>query len=257
MKKALFTVAMGALCLVGCQPKQADEQPIGKPDVAVVDGRFTPEVMWSLGVMSEYEVSPDGSQVLYTLRYTDMEKNKNNAELYLIPAQGGEAVQLTKTAASEFSPVWYDDNTVMYCRGTEILSMDLKTKRETKVAECERGFEGFKVAPDGKSLVYTVYIKGRGLNNPLSIQLYRDNYEMFSIPVTSVSRAAANSVNGYPLQVTYTPTSIGNHSARLLISDGGLTGSVGIELRAKCSAVPSLSTLTALDATNIQGTNSN
>ncbi len=67
MKKALLYVAAGALCLAACQPKEA-ENVIGKPDVAVVDGRFTPEVMWSLGVMSEYAVSPDGSQVLYTLR---------------------------------------------------------------------------------------------------------------------------------------------------------------------------------------------
>lgn len=153
MKKALLYVAAGALCLAACQPKEA-ENVIGKPDVAVVDGRFTPEVMWSLGVMSEYAVSPDGSQVLYTLRYTDMEQNKNNAELYVMPTEGGEAVRLTKTAASEFSPVWYDDNTIMFCRGGEILSMNLKTKKESRVAECERGFEGFKVAPDGKSMVY-------------------------------------------------------------------------------------------------------
>ena len=154
MKKNILLLAAGVLCLVACQPKEAKEKPIEKPQVAVQDGRFTPEVMWSLGVMSEYAVSPDGSQVLYTLRYTDMEQNKNNTELYLMPAEGGEAVRLTKTAASEFSPVWYDDNTIMFCRGGEILSMNLNTKKESKVAECERGFEGFKVAPDGKSLVY-------------------------------------------------------------------------------------------------------
>ena len=103
----------------------------------------------------------------------------------------------------------------------------------------------------GKSLDYTIYIKGRGLTNPLTVQLYRYDYEMFSIPVTSVSRMAANSAEGYPLKVTYTPTAIGDHSSRLLILDGGLTGSVGIELKARCVAVPSLSTLEALGASNI------
>ena len=103
----------------------------------------------------------------------------------------------------------------------------------------------------GKTLDYTIYIKGRGLINPLSVQLYRDDYLMFSIPVSSVSRSAANSANGYPLHVTYMPTSIGDHKARLLISDGGLTGSVGIELRASCLPVPTLSQLTATEATSI------
>ena len=153
MKKTLLYLAAGALCFAACEPKEA-ENVIGKPDVNVVDGRFTPEVMWSLGVMSEYAVSPDGSQVLYTLRYTDMEQNKNNAELYVMATDGGEAARLTTTAQSEFNPVWYDNNTIMFCRGAQILSMNLQTNKETVVAECERGFEGFKVAPDGKSLVY-------------------------------------------------------------------------------------------------------
>ena len=155
MKKTLLTAAAATLVLAACQSNQSSaDKVVEKPQVAVQDGRFTPEVMWSLGVMSEYAVSPDGSQVLHTLRYTDLEANKNNAELYLMPIAGGEATRLTTTAVSEFSPVWFDDNTVMYCRGNQILSMNLKSKRETVVAECERGFEGFKVAPDGKSLAY-------------------------------------------------------------------------------------------------------
>lgn len=106
----------------------------------------------------------------------------------------------------------------------------------------------------GKSLEYTLYVKGRGLNNPLSLLLYRYDYEMFSIPVTSISRTAANSTEGYPLKITYTPTSTGEHVSRLLISDGGLVGSVGVELHATCVAVPQLSRLTALEATGVDGT---
>ncbi len=153
MKKQILMLAAGILCLVACQPKST-EKPVEKPQVAVENGRFTPEVMWSLGVMSEYAVSPDGSKVLYTLRYTDMEQNKNNTELYLMGVDSDDAIRLTTTAQSEFSPVWYDDNTIMYCRGNQILSMNLKSKKESKVAECERGFEGFKLAPDLNSLVY-------------------------------------------------------------------------------------------------------
>ena len=103
----------------------------------------------------------------------------------------------------------------------------------------------------GKTLEYTLYVKGRGLTNPLSVQLYLYDYEMFSIPVSTISRTVANSAEGYPLKVTYTPTAVGDHTARLLISDGGLVGSVGIELRARCVEVPNLSKLTALPATGI------
>lgn len=154
MKKDILLIAAGVMALAACQPKEAADKPVEKQQVAVQDGRFTPEVMWSLGVMSEYAVSPDGSQVLYALRYTDMEQNRNNTELYLMPAEGGEGQRLTTTVQSEFSPVWYDDNTLMFCRGNQIVSMDVKSRKESVVAEHERGFEGFKVAPDGQSLVY-------------------------------------------------------------------------------------------------------
>ena len=106
----------------------------------------------------------------------------------------------------------------------------------------------------GKSLDYTLYIKGRGLSNPLSLQIYRYDEEMFDIPVSSVSRVAANSAEGYPLKITYTPTTTGEHMSRLLISDGGMTGSVGVELRARCLPVPTLSRLEALPATGITST---
>ncbi|MBQ6097876.1 MAG: prolyl oligopeptidase family serine peptidase [Bacteroidales bacterium] len=154
MKKLLITMASLALVCACSKQKSNDEVIVEKPQVQVQDGRFTPEVMWSLGVMSEYAISPDGSKVLYTLRYTDMEQNKNNAELYLMPIEGGDGERLTTTAQSEFNPVWLDDNTIMFCRGAQILSMDLGSKNETVVAEHERGFEGFKMAPDHKSLVY-------------------------------------------------------------------------------------------------------
>ena len=107
----------------------------------------------------------------------------------------------------------------------------------------------------GKSLTMTVYVKGKYLKENLSVLLFRDDYKMFSIPVSSIPRNAANSEEGYPLQVTYTPTAIGSHKCRLLIYDGGLTGSYGADISAHCVPVPSLSTLTALPATDIDGQN--
>ena len=83
MRKTLLIIAAATLACVGCKTDK-EEAVIGKPDVKVVDGRFTPEVMWSLGVMSEYAVSPDGSQVLYTLRYTDMEQADSGGSLYVV-----------------------------------------------------------------------------------------------------------------------------------------------------------------------------
>ena len=107
----------------------------------------------------------------------------------------------------------------------------------------------------GKSLTMTVYVKGKYLNNDLQVLLYRDDYKMFSLPVNSIPRAVANSEVGYPLNITYTPTTLGNHQCRLIILDGGLTGSYGADILAQCLPVPSLSVINALEASDIQGHN--
>lgn len=159
MKKIFIAFAALAL-LASCTKKQetSDENVIGKPEIQVQDGRFTPEVMWSLGKMGEYAVSPDGKQIAYTMTYYSMEENKGNAEIYLLPTEGGDAVRLTTTAQSEFNPVWQDENTLLFCRGNEVRSMDVKSKNEKVIGTFENGLEGFKLAPDGKSIVYIATI---------------------------------------------------------------------------------------------------
>jgi endonuclease I len=107
----------------------------------------------------------------------------------------------------------------------------------------------------GKTLTMTVYVKGKHLKENLSVLLFRDDFKMFSIPVSTIPRNLANSEEGYPLQITYNPTTLGNHKCRLLIYDGGLTGSYGADIMAECVPVPTLSTINALPATDIEGQN--
>lgn len=107
----------------------------------------------------------------------------------------------------------------------------------------------------GKTLSMTVYVKGKYLKENLSVLLFRDDARMFSIPVNNIPRNVANSEEGYPLVITYAPTELGDHNCRLLIYDGGLVGSYGADISAKCVPVPSLSTLNALPATDINGQN--
>ncbi len=107
----------------------------------------------------------------------------------------------------------------------------------------------------GKSLSMTVFVKGQYLKEDLSVLLFSDDARMFSIPVNTIPRSVANSEQGYPLVITYRPTALGSHKCRLLIYDGGLTGSYGADISAECLEVPTLSTLTALPATDINGEN--
>lgn len=103
----------------------------------------------------------------------------------------------------------------------------------------------------GRSASITFPVKGTSLTNDVSLMLYRYDHDLFKLSVTSIDRSVANSPDGYPLTVTYTPDSIGVHRTRLVFSDGGLTGSYGIWLMAECLEAPTLSTPVALPAEDI------
>ena len=154
-------LAATALVMAGCSQKvttTSSDNVIGKPTVTVEDGRFTPELMWQLGQMGNATVSPDGSRVAYTVKYISMEQNKGNADIYVMNVDGSDVKRFTETETSEGNLVWQNDNTLMYIRGNQILSKSLDGKNETVVAEREGGFEGFKLAPDGKSMIYIATI---------------------------------------------------------------------------------------------------
>ncbi|MBR1881678.1 MAG: endonuclease [Muribaculaceae bacterium] len=86
----------------------------------------------------------------------------------------------------------------------------------------------------GESATLTLYVTGKYLTSNLSLQLYRYDYRMFSLSTTTIDYEQVNSDGGYALKITYAPTEMGDHKAKILISDGGLPGSVGIDLQATC-----------------------
>ena len=155
MRKIVIILAAAMLVMAGCKKKQEKESIIGRPTVSVQDGRFTPELMWKLGKMGEYALSPDGSKIAYTTTFYDMAQNKGNAEVYLIATDGKmQAMRLTNTSQSEFNPVWLNASTLLFGRGNDIVSVNIDTKAEKTLATVESGLEGFKISPDGSQILY-------------------------------------------------------------------------------------------------------
>ncbi|MBR3413219.1 MAG: S9 family peptidase [Bacteroidales bacterium] len=155
MKKNVILLAAAMLLMVGCKQKQEAESIIGRPSVSVGDGHFTPELMWKLGKMGEFDVSPDGARIAFTTTYYDMEQNKGNAEVYVMPTNGASgAIRLTNTAQNEFNPVWLNPYTLLFARGNDIVSIDIENKTEKVMATVENGLEGFKISPDGTQIIF-------------------------------------------------------------------------------------------------------
>ncbi|UCF38414.1 MAG: hypothetical protein JSU96_06105, partial [Acidobacteriota bacterium] len=60
----------------------------------------------SLKGLSTARLSPDKSWVVYTIRNTDLQKDKRVSNLFMVSLQNGERVQLTRGDSSDRSPSW-------------------------------------------------------------------------------------------------------------------------------------------------------
>lgn len=103
----------------------------------------------------------------------------------------------------------------------------------------------------GKSATARLLFKGENLTSAVKVQKYTGNAEMFTLAATQIPAALIVTEEGYWLNVTYTPTEIGKHTTRLLISGGGVSGSRGVALTAECCPVPTLSQIHATEATDV------
>ena len=112
---------MLTMALAACSPSASVETDGISRTTEFSDSsrQFTPEVMWGMGKMGEATVSPDGSKIAYTVTYYDLDKNKGNAELYVMNADGTDCKQVTQSAKSEFNPVWLTDSQLAFARGTD------------------------------------------------------------------------------------------------------------------------------------------
>jgi dipeptidyl aminopeptidase/acylaminoacyl peptidase len=71
---------------------------------------FTFEEMMRVKRVSDPQLSPDGRWVAYTVTFYDVEKNSRNSDIWLVPATGGEARQMTRSPKVDERPRWAPDS---------------------------------------------------------------------------------------------------------------------------------------------------
>ncbi|HNT01275.1 MAG TPA: S9 family peptidase, partial [Candidatus Saccharicenans sp.] len=59
--------------------------------------------------LSDPELSPDGRQLAFVVTVMDLEKNKGNSDIWIVPASGGKANSFISSPAADFFPRWSPD----------------------------------------------------------------------------------------------------------------------------------------------------
>ena len=150
-----------ALCACSDNQQNETEPIITKTEIQVENGQFTPEIMHRLGKMSDVQVSPDYSKILYGVTYTSIEQNKSNRELYLMNVDGSDNVKITNTPKSESNARWLNNSQIIYMRSGKLYTATIEgtsLKNETEVSGAE-GMESFELSPDGDKIMFIKSIK--------------------------------------------------------------------------------------------------
>lgn len=104
----------------------------------------------------------------------------------------------------------------------------------------------------GRSETRVLQIVGKNLTSPLSVRVTGTDRTMFVPEITKeIPAATINQNQGYLLNITYTPAAVGQHEAKIVLYDGGLSGSIAVTLKGEALPMPTFTTLTALQPTDV------
>ena len=149
MKKSLFLILLLALSV----------------SVAISGTRhaMTVEDMWSMGRVSSPVLSPNGKWLAYTVTFYSMKENRGNSDIYLIPASGGQATQLTRFAGYDGSPQWRPDGKAIDFISTrngspQIYELSLAGGEARLLTNIPTGVDQFIWSPDGKYLAFSTHL---------------------------------------------------------------------------------------------------
>jgi dipeptidyl aminopeptidase/acylaminoacyl peptidase len=132
------------------------------------DDRMSPELLWKLGRVGGGSISPEGDQVLYSVRRYELAKNKGDSDLWLVPFAGGTARRLTSGPTSESAAQWVrgkKDTRIFFLSrrdgdsSSQVWSLDPKSGAVKRVTDIEGGVGNLVVSPTGDRIAFTRQVK--------------------------------------------------------------------------------------------------
>jgi dipeptidyl aminopeptidase/acylaminoacyl peptidase len=135
---------------------------LASPSLAADARPLQPADVFNLKDVSDPRLSPDGRQVAYTVTTLDAEEDDSDADLYLVPTDGGEPLRLTSSKKEEsharFSPdgQWIAFLSDREGKKTQVYLLSRRGGEAVKLTDFKASVSDLAWSPDSKRLALVV-----------------------------------------------------------------------------------------------------
>lgn len=129
---------------------QVKENPLSIDDLINLKGVRNPQI------------SPDGKWIAFTVSTSDLEKDKSETRLWMIPSSGGEAIPMTAKGYSANQPKWSPDNKYLSFLAakpdgkTQVWTLNRLGGEAQQLTKIVQGVSGHEWSPDGQRLLLEI-----------------------------------------------------------------------------------------------------
>jgi dipeptidyl aminopeptidase/acylaminoacyl peptidase len=116
---------------------------------------FTPEELLATRRVDDVQVSPDGKWASVTVRQKNLESNKDDKDIWILPVSGGPARQFTRNARSEHARWSPDGKQLLIVREGQLWMYELSGGDAHQVTKLSGGADGGIFSPDGRWIAFT------------------------------------------------------------------------------------------------------
>src|ERR1700730_17103984 len=109
-------------------------------------------------------ISPDGKWVAYSVATPDMDANRNASNIWIVPANGGAAIQLTQSG-HDSAPTWSPDSRMLAFissrdGNSQVYVLSMEGGESHAITHVAGGADLVKWSPDGSTIAFTspVYV---------------------------------------------------------------------------------------------------
>lgn len=159
-------LAASAFTLAGSsevKAQNASNEFIGKQQPALQSDRMTPEALWAMGRIGDFNVAENGKQAVYAVSYYSVKQNKSHSVLYTLDLNTRKSTQLTTSTQSESGAVFMKDGKRIAYMSAEngsnqLWMMNADGTNRKQVSNTGKDIAGFLFSPDEKQVILVMEV---------------------------------------------------------------------------------------------------